>query len=143
MIETSRSDAGSSIGAVRLFSPVHPRYVLRMPSSRRRSGATLPLAACLCIAISLPACADLTFERKTETSGTFTSTGWALTLFAVDIPKGALQIARENASDANLANTVVEEVKVTPYLGRWFDWILDIVGVRYARVSGTWGFSGQ
>ena len=114
-----------------------------MPPSRCRFGATLPLAACLCIAISLPACADLSFERKTETSGTFTSTGWALTLFGVDIPKGALQIARENASDANLANTVVDEVKVVPYFGRFVDWILDLVGVRYARVSGTWGFSGH
>jgi hypothetical protein len=114
-----------------------------MHSVRRRFRSTLHLAVCLCFAIGLASCADLSFERKTETSGTFTSTGWALTLFAVDIPKGALQIARENASDANLANTVVEEVKVVPYLGRWFDWLLDIVGIRYARVSGTWGFTGH
>ncbi len=114
-----------------------------MHSVRRRFRSTPPLAVCLCFALGLASCANLSFERKTETSGTFTSTGWALTLFAVDIPKGALQIARENASDANLANTVVEEVTVVPYLGRWFDWLLDIVGIRYARVSGTWGFTGH
>lgn len=96
----------------------------------------------LALAVSLASCASLTFERTTETSGTFTSTGLAFTIFAVDIPKGALQIARENASDANLANLVVEEVTVTPYLGTWFDWLLDILSVRYARVKGTWGFAG-
>ena len=29
---------------------------------------------------------------------------------------------------------------MTPYLGP-FDWLLDIVGIRYARISGTWGFA--
>lgn len=91
---------------------------------------------------SLTACAHLSFKRKTETSGTFTSSGWSTTIFAVDIPKGALQIARENASDSNLANLQVEQVLVVPYLGP-LDFLLDIIGFRYARISGTWGFSGN
>lgn len=87
-------------------------------------------------------CAGVSFERATETSGTFTSYGVALTLLSADFPKGAMQIARENASDANLANMEVQESIVTPYLGP-LDWLLDIIGVRYARISGTWGFSGR
>ena len=98
--------------------------------------AVLLLVACV------SGCSSLSFNRNTETSGTFRSSGWAVTIFSIDIPKGALQIARENASDANLANTVVEDVKVMPYLGP-VDWLLDIFSVRYARVEGTWGFSGE
>lgn len=96
----------------------------------------------LVLLLGLTACANLSFKRTTETSGTFESSGVALTLFAVDFPKGALQIARENASDANLANLQVETVKVIPDLGP-FDWILDILGVRYAKITGTWGYSGR
>ena len=92
--------------------------------------------------LMLTACANLSFKRSTETSGTFESSGLAFTLFAVDFPKGALQIARENASDANLANLQVETVQVVPYLGP-LDWILDIVGVRFAKITGTWGYAGR
>lgn len=103
-----------------------------------------PRCACV-LALSLVAlasCSSLSFQRKTETSGTFSSSGWALTLLSVDIPKGALQIARENASDSNLANLQVEKVLVVPDLGG-FNWILDIFSIRYARIEGTWGFSGK
>jgi hypothetical protein len=96
----------------------------------------------LLLLLALPSCGSVSFKRKTETSGTFSSSGWAFTIFSVDIPKGALQIARENASDSNLANLTVEEVRVIPYFGA-FDWLLDIISVRYARVSGTWGFAGK
>ena len=89
-----------------------------------------------------PSCASVSFERDTETSGTFVSTGWAFTIFSIDLPKPALNIARENASDAKRANMVVEKAEVYPHLG-WFDWVLDIVGVRRARISGTWGFPGD
>lgn len=92
--------------------------------------------------LALSSCGSLSVKRRTETSGTFHSSGWAFTIFSVDIPKGALQIARENASDTNLANLTVEDVLVIPYLGS-FDWLLDIISVRYARVSGTWGFDGK
>jgi len=87
-------------------------------------------------------CASVDFERDTESSGTFAATGWALTLFSVDLPKSAVNIARENVSDANLPNMVVQDVKVVPYLGR-FDWLLDLISVRRAKLTGTWGFSGE
>ena len=87
-------------------------------------------------------CASLTHTRTTETSGTFRSSGWCFTILSVDIPKGAVQIARENASDANLPNTQVQSLEVTPNLGG-FDWLLDIIGLRYAKIEGTWGFDGK
>lgn len=102
-------------------------------------GRSLPV---LILLAQLSACASLDFKRQTETSGTFTSSGLALTIFAVDFPKSADQIARENASDANLANLQVTDVRIIPYLGT-FDWILDIFSIRYAWIRGTWGFSGQ
>jgi hypothetical protein len=94
------------------------------------------------LALGLASCGNLSFQRRTETSGTFSSSGFAMTLFGVDLPMGALQIARENASDANLANMEVGDVVIVPYLGP-VDWLLDIVGFRYARIEGTWGFSGE
>lgn len=87
------------------------------------------------------ACASLEFRRDTETSGTFTSRGWAFTILSFDIPKTAEQIARENASDANLANMQVTDLFVAPWLGP-LDWLLDILGIRYCRIDGTWGFPG-
>jgi hypothetical protein len=104
----------------------------------RRLASALLVPALL---LGAPACSSVTFERSTNNSnaGTFLSTGVALTLFSIDIPKSALNIARENASDANRPNMEVTEAVVTPHLG-WFDWLLDIVGIRYARIEGTWGF---
>jgi hypothetical protein len=101
------------------------------------------VAACALavVAVLLPGCAGVSFKRSTETSGTFTSYGVAVTVLSTDFPKGALQIARENASDANLAHMEVKESVVIPYLGP-VDWLLDILGIRYARISGTWGFAG-
>lgn len=104
------------------------------PRATRRPG----LACAVLIAGALSACANLSFERDSETSGHFESTAVAATLVSFDLPKGALMIARENASDANLSNMVVTETTVFPYLGP-FDWLLDIVGVRWARVRGTFG----
>ncbi|MFN0007487.1 MAG: hypothetical protein ACKVXR_06220 [Planctomycetota bacterium] len=94
------------------------------------------------LAATLAGCAGVSFERTTETSGTFTSYGVALTILASDLPKGAMLIARENASDANLANMEIVESSVFPYFGP-LDFLLDIIGVRYARIRGTWGFSGR
>jgi hypothetical protein len=96
----------------------------------------LALIAVLCA----PGCASLEFTRETETSGRFRSSGLALTVFGYDFPSGALQIARDNASDARQPNTVVTSQRVFPYLGS-ADWILDILSVRWARISGTWGFA--
>ena len=100
------------------------------------------MLSCAGLALALAcSCSSVSFQRDTESSGTFVATGWAVTLFSVDIPKSALNIARENASDANLPNTVVQEVTVAPYLGA-FDFLFDIFCVRHATVRGTWGFSG-
>jgi hypothetical protein len=87
-------------------------------------------------------CASVSFERDTLTSGTFESTGLAFTILSIDLPKAAIDIARENASDARQPNTQITEASVYPYLG-WFDWVLDIIGLRYASVSGTWGFEPE
>jgi hypothetical protein len=112
-----------------------------MRSLRRSPGVAAPLLATALILASFCSCAGLpSFQRETETSGTFSSTGLAVTLLSFDLPKGALMIARENASDANVPNMQVTETTVFPYLGA-FDWILDIIGVRWARVRGTWGFA--
>jgi hypothetical protein len=94
------------------------------------------------LALLLPACASVKFERTTETSGTFESRGMAFTLLSIDIPKSALNIARENAADANLPNMEVHEARVRPHLGG-LDWLLDIIGVRRAHIRGTWGFDGE
>lgn len=104
-----------------------------------------PRGACallLSLALAASGCSSLSFQRQTETSGTFSSSGWALTIISVDIPKSALQIARENASDSNMANMQVEKVLVVPDFGG-FNWILDFFSIRYARIEGTWGFSGK
>lgn len=105
-----------------------------MVSCASRS-ARIALVALLCA----PGCASVEFTRETETSGRFRSSGLALTVFGYDFPSGALQIARDNASDARQPNTVVTSQRVFPYLGS-ADWILDIFSVRWARISGTWGF---
>jgi hypothetical protein len=99
------------------------------------------LAACATLLVLASACASLEFRRDTQTSGTFTSRGWAFTILSFDIPKTAEQIARENASDANLANMQVTDLFLAPWFGP-LDWLLDILGVRYCRIDGTWGFPG-
>lgn len=88
----------------------------------------------------LTSCASVKFERTTETSGTFVSIGHAFTIFSIDVPKEALQIARENAVDSGLAHMQVETVTLSPDWG-WWNWALDIVSVRKATLRGTWGFS--
>jgi hypothetical protein len=105
----------------------------------------MPAAARVAAALSalhLAACASISIQRDTETSGRFESSGTAFTILSIDLPKPALNIARDNASDARLTNMQVTDVAVTPDLG-WWDWLLDIVGVRRARVRGTWGFTGD
>lgn len=92
--------------------------------------------------VLLSACAGVSIQRTTETSGTFSSYGLAVTILSADFPKAAMQVARENASDTNLANMEITKSMLFPYLGP-FDWIFDILGIRYARISGTWGFVGN
>jgi hypothetical protein len=116
--------------------------MLSSRSPRLRALIVRAAIACALSTATLTSCANLEFERDTVTSGTFESTATSFTLFSFDLPKGAMLIARENVSDANLANMVVTETRVTPYLGP-FDWLLDIIGVRWARVRGTWGSAGE
>jgi hypothetical protein len=113
----------------------------RMTTGGARSAASRGIALLLC-GLSLSACASVSFTRDTATSGTFKSTAWSMTLIQIDFPKGALMVARENASDSNLANMVVEDVTTIP---SWapLDWLFDLFSIRYASVSGTWGFTGQ
>jgi len=91
---------------------------------------------------TLASCSTLQFTRETRTSGRFRATGIAVTIMGFDLPKSALDIARENASDSRATNLKVERAEVFPSLG-WFDWVLDILSVRRAVITGTWGFSGE
>ena len=102
---------------------------------------TAPLLSSVVLALTA-GCSSLAYDRDTPTSGTFVSTGWAFTLVSFDMPKGALEIARENASDPGIPNTEVTEATVTPYFG-FFDFLLDIIGVRRAKITGTWGYESK
>jgi hypothetical protein len=105
----------------------------------RGLSATLALVAVL----SCASCSGLKVSRDTQTSGTFESKGVNLNLIWYEIPQSALDIARENAADSRLTNVQVTEAIVYPYWGPWFDWIYQLVGVRFAKIKGTWGFTGQ
>lgn len=138
-VKASRSIRVRSARVRRLARPTDGRYVPVMLRARwLPSLAALSLAA-LSLAF-FAACGSLSIRRQTETSGTFVSTGWAFTILSLDIPKSSNDIARENASDSRLANLRIEENKTTPYLG-WWDWLLDIIGVRRTKITGTWGFA--
>jgi hypothetical protein len=104
-----------------------------------RATRQFALATLLCACAS--ACASIEFTRETQTSGRFVSKGVAFTIAAIDIPRPAILIARDNAVDARLTNMQVTSSSVTPDLG-WWDWLADIIGIRWARIEGTWGFSG-
>lgn len=107
-----------------------------------RSSLQPALPAILLALASLASCASIDITRETQTSGRFESTGTAFTILSIDLPKPALNIARDNAADARLTNMQVTDIERTPDLGSW-DWLLDILGVRYVRIVGTWGFTGQ
>lgn len=113
-------------------------------SHTRRSSRPIPrhtaLAGAL-LACALASCSSLQFTRDTQTSGEFRATGLAFTILSIDLPKAALDIARENAADSRTTNLQITHAKVTPNLG-WFDWLFDIIGVRRAVIEGTWGFDG-
>lgn len=106
-----------------------------MPCDARKFAIATLLCACG------SACASIEFTRETQTSGRFVSKGVAFTIGSIDIPRPAILIARDNAVDARLTNMQVTSSTVTPNLG-WWDWLIDIIGIRWARIEGTWGFSG-
>lgn len=97
--------------------------------------------AAVAFAVFTCSCASIDITRDTQSSGTFVSKGFAFTIVSIDVPRPALLIARDNAADARLTNMKVTHSRVTPDLG-WWDWLLDIISVRWATIEGTWGFSG-
>lgn len=109
----------------------------RTRSSTRLARAGAGLALWLSLGLA-PGCASVQFERETPTSGTFESTAWAFTILGFDFPSTALGMARGNASDSGHPDLVIEEESVLPTLGP-LDWLLDLLIVRRAHVSGTWG----
>lgn len=104
---------------------------------RPRRSAALAWILALALATS---CTSVSFTRESESHGRFQARGWAFTIFAIDIPKRAVDIPRENLSDARQPNMRIEKEVVWPYLGP-VDWLLDIISFRFARISGTWGFA--
>ena len=109
---------------------------LGMPRSRapqHRHALVLGLALILC-----SACTSLKFKRTGPDHGTFTSSATTFTFLSFDVPGPARDLAMGNAADSARPNLLIESDVIVPYLG-WFDWIFDIIGVRYARVTGTWG----
>ena len=112
------------------------------PQKRYAGGMSKRWLTLLAGAFALSACASVSYDRRTQTSGTFEAKGMAFTILSIDLPKRAVDIARENASDSNLANLVVEEATVSPDWGR-LDFLLDIIGVRRATIRGTWGFDQE
>lgn len=111
------------------------------PRVRTSSACRLLLATGLMVC-TLASCSSLEFTRETRTSGRFRATGLSFTILSIDLPKAALDIARENVSDSRATNLQVEKVKVRPDIG-WFNWLLDIISVRRAVIEGTWGFDGS
>lgn len=96
-------------------------------------------APCLLLA-GTAGCSSIEFARDTESSGTFRATGTSFVLFSVDMPRSALNQARENASDAGLHNLVVTSAEVWPYWGP-LDFLIEMFGVRYAVIEGSWGYT--
>lgn len=107
---------------------LHPR--------RNRASSASRLAA-LALLLTLASCASVSVRGKSEERGTFRSTALTFTFFSYDFPGPALTIARANAADTHRPGLLVEHESVFPYLWK-LDWLLDIIGVRYAVVEGTW-----
>lgn len=84
-------------------------------------------------------CTSLEFERDGAEHGTFRSSAQNFTIIGFDLPRPALGTARNNAADSALPNIVITDETVLPDLGP-IDWILNIIGYRYAVVNGTWGY---
>ncbi|QDU85561.1 hypothetical protein Pla163_26930 [Planctomycetes bacterium Pla163] len=103
---------------------------------------TVRLAAACAALLVGSSCASVSFDRTTQTSGTFRSSGLSLTILSFDLPRRAIDTAYENASDAQQPNTVPTSEWIFPNLGP-LDWLLDIIGIRYAVVEGTWGFDDE
>lgn len=86
-----------------------------------------------------PGCANLSVQATDASSGEYTSSALSITILAFDLPSPALEMARNNAADIGQPNLLVERETVFPYLGR-LDWLLDLFSIRFAKVTGTWGY---
>jgi len=111
-----------------------------MPRLRSHAPTLAVRLATLSLALAATGCSSIEFQRDTKSSGTYRATGTSFTIFGVDLPRSALNQARENASDSGLHNMVVTEADVYPYWGM-FDFLLEIISVRYAVIEGTWGYT--
>jgi hypothetical protein len=111
-----------------------------MSGSGYRRFTALTLAAALAVCAS---CSSLVVDRTSQTSGTFVSKGTNLNIIWYEVPMAAIDIARDNAADSRLTNVKVTETIVYPYFGRWLDWIYQFLGLRFAVIKGTWGFTGD
>jgi hypothetical protein len=109
------------------------------PTAPRRIARAALLALALAGAAS---CASIEVTRSTQTSGHFESKATSFMILWLDLPREAFDVARDNAADARLSNVRVTDAYVRPHFG-WFDWIYQILGVRWATVRGTWGFAGD
>jgi hypothetical protein len=92
----------------------------------------------LCAALALSACASLSVTPKDASTGSFRSSALTLTFLGNDYPQSAILLARANAANAQLANQIVTRELIFPYFWK-FDFLLDILSVRWASVSGTYG----
>ena len=90
------------------------------------------------LVLACSACATLRFEPLDGNSGTFRATAMAFTFLGNDFPQPALLLARANAADSQLPNLVVTREWVFPYFWK-LDFLLDILSLRWASVSGTYG----
>jgi hypothetical protein len=88
--------------------------------------------------LTTASCASLDVEPNDRGTGDFRSSAVTFTFLGRDFPQSALLLARANAADSQLPKLVVTEERVFPYLWR-FDFLLDLISVRWASVAGTYG----
>lgn len=96
------------------------------------------LATGVLLALLASSCASLDFEPADGARGTFRSRAVAFTFLGRDYPQSAILLARANASDSGLPAMEVERERIFPYFWK-MDFLLDVISVRYASVSGTYG----
>jgi len=105
-----------------------------MVPAMHAAGRSLALACLLLCS----ACATLDFTPTDKRGGTFRSTAMSFSFIGHDFPQSALLLARANAADSQLPNLVITSEHVFPYFWK-LDFLLDILSLRWAWVSGTYG----
>ena len=86
-----RAGAGMRTGSGLSFAPMDAK-----PSWRAARSAALLSG----LALALTACAGLSMERDTATSGTFRSSALTFTVLSIDMPGEAIAIAQGNVADS-------------------------------------------